>query len=136
VIALRNLNSQQIEAAEKELKRTVKWFAWGLVAVGCIGSCGGILLGYGVARALRHSIYQLSVRIRDAADKLGHDLPTVTITQGDGIAHLHEQMQSVLREIEQMSNACSNVSARCFAPSRWRRSASSPRASPTSCATR
>jgi two-component system sensor histidine kinase HydH len=102
VIALRNLNSQQIEAAEKELKRTVKWFAWGLVAVGCIGSCGGILLGYGVARALRHSIYQLSVRIRDAADKLGYDLPTVTLTQGDGIAHMQEQMQSVLREIEQM----------------------------------
>jgi signal transduction histidine kinase len=102
VIALRNLNNQQIEAAEKDLKRTVKAFAWGLVAVGCIGSCGGILLGYGVARALRQSIYQLSVRIRDAADKLGYDLPTVTITQGDGITHLHEQMQSVLREIEQM----------------------------------
>src|SRR5262249_19982512 len=73
VIALRNLNNQQIEDAEEELKRTVKWFAWGLVAVGCIGSCGGILLGYGVARALRHSIYRLSVRIRDAADKLGYD---------------------------------------------------------------
>ncbi len=101
-IALRDLNSRQIEIAEKELKRTVKWFAWGLVAVGCIGSCGGILLGYGVARALRQSIYQLSVRIRDAADKLGYDLPTVTITQGDGITHLHEQMQSLLREIEQM----------------------------------
>jgi signal transduction histidine kinase len=102
VVALRNLNNDQIEAAEQELKRTVKWFAWGLVAVGCIGSFGGILLGYGVARALRQSIYQLSVRIRDAADKLGYDLPTVTITQGDGITYLHEQMQSLLREIEQM----------------------------------
>jgi signal transduction histidine kinase len=102
VIALRNLNNQQIEDAEKELKRTVKWFAWGLVAVGCIGSCGGILLGYGVARALRHSIYQLSVRIRDAADKLGYDLPTVTIRQGDGITHLHTQMQGLMREVEQI----------------------------------
>jgi signal transduction histidine kinase len=102
VIALRNLNGRQIEQGEQQLKRTIKWFAWGLVAVGCIGSCGGILLGYGVARALRQSIYQLSVHIRDAADKLGYDLPTVTITQGDGITHLHEQMQGLLREIEQM----------------------------------
>ncbi len=102
VIALANLNRRQIETGEQELKRTVKWFAWGLVAVGIIGSCGGILLGYGVARALRQSIYQLSVHIRDAADKLGYDLPTVTITQGDGITQLHEQMQGLLREIEQM----------------------------------
>src|SRR5947209_1984309 len=102
VIALRNLNGRQIEEGEQELKRTVKWFAWGLVAVGIIGSCGGILLGYGVARALRQSIYQLSVHIRDAADKLGYDLPTVTIKQGDGITQLHEQMQGLLREIEQM----------------------------------
>ena len=55
-----------------------------------------------MARALRQSIYQLSVHIRDAADKLGYDLPTVTITQGDGITQLHEQMQGLLREIEQM----------------------------------
>jgi signal transduction histidine kinase len=101
VIRLRTVNSQQIETGEAALKRTIKAFAWGLVAVGCIGSCGGILLGYGVARALRQSIYQLSVRIRDAADKLGYDLPTVTITQ-DGITHLHEHMQGLLKQIEQM----------------------------------
>jgi signal transduction histidine kinase len=101
VVALRNLNSRQIEDAEHELKRTVKGFAWGLVAVGCIGSFGGTLLGYGVARALRHSIYRLSVNIRDAADKLGYDLPTVTITHGDGIDYLHAQMQGLQREIEQ-----------------------------------
>jgi signal transduction histidine kinase len=102
VIELRDLNSRQIDVAQKELKRTVRWFAWGLVAVGCIGSLGGILLGYGVARALRHSIYQLSVRIRHAADKLGYDLPTVTISEGDGITHLHAHVQGMMREIERM----------------------------------
>ncbi len=101
---LRDYNNEQIHASEHELRRTIKWFAWGLAAVGCIGSLGGILFGYGVARALRLSIYKLSVRIRDAADKLGHDLPTVTITEGDGIDFLHEQMQSLMREIEQMAD--------------------------------
>jgi two-component system sensor histidine kinase HydH len=102
VVRLRDYNNAQILKSEEELRKTVKWFAWGLIAVGCIGSLAGVLLGYGVARALRHSIYQLSVRIRDAADKLKHDLPTVTINQGDGIDYLHDQMQSLLREIEQM----------------------------------
>lgn len=101
-IQLKDYSNNQIQKSEQELKRTVKWFAWGLVAVGCIGSLGGILFGYGVARGLRHSIYELSVRIRDAADKLGHDLPTVTIDESNGIDHLHGQMQILLHEIELM----------------------------------
>jgi two-component system sensor histidine kinase HydH len=101
-VRLRDFNNEQILKSEQELKRTVKWFAWALAAVGCIGSFGGIFFGFGMARALRRSIYQLSVRIRDAADKLGHDLPTVTINESDGIDHLHGQMQSLLREIELM----------------------------------
>lgn len=99
-IDLRNYNSQQINRSEGELRRTVKFIAWGLVAVGSIGSLGGILLGYGVARALRKSIYRLSVRLRDAADKLSYDLPTVTIQEGEGIDDLHEQAQRLLRRIE------------------------------------
>ena len=102
VVALRNYSNLEIEKSEANLKRTVKWIAWGLVAVGTIGSLGGILLGYGVARGLRQSIYKLSVRIRDAADKLRHDLPTVTLNEAEGIDYLHEQMQGLVREIEQM----------------------------------
>jgi signal transduction histidine kinase len=102
VVALREYNSRQIQKSEEQVRRTMKWFAWGLAAVGCIGSLAGVVLGYGVARALRHSIYRLSVRIRDAADKLGHDLPTITITESSGIDYLHEQMQSLMREIELM----------------------------------
>lgn len=101
-VQLYNYNSKRIDESEKDLRRTVKWIAWGLVMVGSIGSLGGILLGYGVARALRQSIYQLSVRIRDAADRLRQDLPTVTINQGDGIDYLNEQMQFLAREIDQV----------------------------------
>lgn len=99
-IKLHENNSAEIEESEKFLRRTVKWIAWGLLAVGSIGSLGGILLGYSVARALRQSIYQLSVRIRDAADRLGQDLPTVTIRQADGIEYLNEQMQHLVRDID------------------------------------
>lgn len=46
------------------------------------------------------SIYKLSIRIRDAADRLGQDLPTVTIQRGDGIDYLNEQMQHLVRDID------------------------------------
>jgi two-component system, NtrC family, sensor histidine kinase HydH len=101
-VRLRDYNGGQIQKSEEQVRRTIKWFAWGLAAVGCIGSLAGVIFGYGVARALRHSIYRLSVRIRDAADKLGQDLPTITITESSGIDYLHEQMQGLMREIELM----------------------------------
>src|SRR5262245_8702713 len=100
--ALRTFNAKQIEISEDALKRTVKWIAWGLVLVGTVGSLGGIFFGWSVARALRHSIYRLSVSIRDAADKLREELPTVTVTRGDGIDYLHSQMQSLVRDIEEV----------------------------------
>ena len=78
-VQLFNYNSLSIEKSEQGLHDTIPWIAWGLFLVGSIGSLGGILLGYGVARALRQSIYQLSVRIRDAAGRLGQDLPTVIV---------------------------------------------------------
>lgn len=101
-LRLRNYNNQQIEKSEDALRKTVKWIAWALVVAGIVGSLGGVVLGYGVARALRQSIYKLSVRIQDAADKLGHELPTVTIAEGEGFDYLHDQMHRLVREIEQV----------------------------------
>jgi len=95
-------NQGEIEKSEADLGENLKWMAWGLAAIGAIASFGGIFLGYGVARALRHSIHQLSVRIRDAADKLRQELPTVTLTSARDMDHLHEQIQSLIPQIEQV----------------------------------
>jgi signal transduction histidine kinase len=99
---LRTFNQREIERSADQMRGNLKWMAWGLVAIGVIGSFGGIFLGYGVARALRHSIHQLSVRIRDAADKLRQELPTVTLTSARDMDHLHEQIQSLVPQIEEV----------------------------------
>jgi signal transduction histidine kinase len=99
---LRHFNEREISNTEEGLRANLKWMAWGLVAIGTIASVAGIFLGYGVARALRHSIHQLSVRIRDAADKLPQELPTVTLTSARDMDHLHEQIQSLIPQIEQV----------------------------------
>jgi two-component system sensor histidine kinase HydH len=55
-----------------------------------------------VARRLRYSIQQLSIRVRDAADKLGHDLPTVILTAEGDLHHVNEQLRRVVQEIERV----------------------------------
>jgi signal transduction histidine kinase len=72
------------------------------LTVGIGAPLAGWLLGYVVARRLHQSIYQLSVRIRDAAGRLNCELPPVTLEgEGDG-AGLHQQMQIILEQTERV----------------------------------
>jgi two-component system, NtrC family, sensor histidine kinase HydH len=97
-----DFDEREIEQSEAAHYRATDWMIWGLAAVGGVGSLAGILLGYAVARSLRQSIHRLSVRVRDAADRLGQDLPTITLADDGDLHHLHEQMQGVVHEIEQV----------------------------------
>jgi two-component system, NtrC family, sensor histidine kinase HydH len=99
---LRDYHSLRIEQAAAAYRQTVPWMAWGLAGVGSIGALAGLVLGYSVARRLRRSIYQLSVRVQDAAGKLSQPLPTVILTEGGDLHHVNEQMQGVVREIERV----------------------------------
>jgi signal transduction histidine kinase len=99
---LRDFNAEQIEISEAEHRRSIKQMAWGLVALGSLGSLLGLVLGYGAARGLRLSLCQMSVCVRDAAGKLGAELPAVSLTTDGDLHHIREQMQEVVREIEQV----------------------------------
>jgi signal transduction histidine kinase len=99
---LRHFNSLQIDESEQVHRRTLRRMAWGLAAVGVAGSVSGLLLGYVVARGLRRSIHRLQVRVRDAADKLGQDLPTVELSESGDLEKLHDQLQGLVKQIEQV----------------------------------
>jgi two-component system sensor histidine kinase HydH len=101
-LALQTFNAQQIHKSGTAHRATLRYVLAGLVGIGVVGAVAGLLLGYGVARRLRHSIYHLSVRVQDAANKLGQDLPAVALAQDDDLHQIHERMQGVVREIEQV----------------------------------
>jgi two-component system sensor histidine kinase HydH len=101
-IKLQSFNAEQIDLSEAEHRRTVQRMAIGLGVLGTLGSLVGIFLGYSVARHLKRSIYQMSVCVRDAAGKLGQDLPTVNLSGTGDLHAMREQMQGVVRDIEQM----------------------------------
>jgi two-component system sensor histidine kinase HydH len=99
---LRDYHSLRIEQVAAAYHQTMHWMAWGLASVGSIGALAGLILGYSVARRLRHSIYQLSVRIQDAAGKLRQPLSTVILTADGDLHQVNEQMQGIVREIERV----------------------------------
>ena len=70
----------------------------GLVAMlvlGLAGPVGGLVTGYGVARGLKQSIYRLSVRVQDMAQRLDQDPATGTVSAGRGVATFSEDVGSV-----------------------------------------
>ncbi len=100
--ALTQYNTHQIERSAEENQAVVATLRWGLLAVGVGGPLIGLLLGYAVARGLSHSIFQLSVRIRDAAGRLNRELGSVTLEEKGDLPDLHRQMQGVIEEIERV----------------------------------
>src|SRR5262249_23806197 len=101
-ILLRKYNTEQIEQSDRDNQAIVTTVEWGLVGVGLGGSLSGLLLGYAVARGLRHSIYQLSVRMRDAAGRLNREVGSVTLEEVGDLPDLHRQLQGVVEEIERV----------------------------------
>src|SRR5262245_29221570 len=99
---LQDFNARQVLESEEAHRRTVQWMIAGLVGVGGVGAVVGVWLGYDVARALRRSIYHLDIHLQDAASKLGHDLPLVSLTEQGPLDELHGRMQGVVREIERV----------------------------------
>ena len=98
-IQLHQYNLGQVERADRENYRIVSTLRWGLLAVGLGGPLAGLVLGYRMASRLHQSIYQLSVRIRDAAGRLNRELGSVTLEEKGDLTHLHRQMQGVIDEI-------------------------------------
>ena len=51
-----------------------------MTGIGILGGIAGLVLGFGLIRALGQSISRLQVRIRDAAGKPGPELPEIILT--------------------------------------------------------
>jgi two-component system, NtrC family, sensor histidine kinase HydH len=99
---LRDFNLGEIERSNRDSQSIVSRLNWGLLAVGLGAPLSGLLLGYAMARSLHHSIYQLSVGIRDAAGRLNRELGSVTLEEKGDLPDLHRQLQGVIAEIERV----------------------------------
>jgi signal transduction histidine kinase len=91
---------QQTANDSEVLSRRIRFT---MVLLGILGPASGLIGGYGVARGLSRSIYQLSVSLQGAAQRLDQEIASVSI-EGDGdLRSLDRQIQHVVSRVEEVA---------------------------------
>jgi two-component system, NtrC family, sensor histidine kinase HydH len=83
-----------------------------MLLLGLGGPVGGLICGYGIARGLSRSIYQLSVRVQDITQRLPRgtvsvlseqDVASVNVAADGDIENLDRQLQHVIGRVEEVA---------------------------------
>jgi two-component system, NtrC family, sensor histidine kinase HydH len=95
-------NDERVDESTRHHEQVLRNLAWGLAVIGGLGAVAGVILGYGVAHGLARSILRLRVQIRDAAGKLGPDLPEIVLTEQGAFSGLHAEVDRLSERIEEV----------------------------------
>lgn len=101
---LLNLNKTKLRQTADESRRVSDQANLAMLVLGLAGPIGGLVMGYGVARGLSHSIYRLSVRVRDMAQHLDEKVGSVRVVADGDIHSLDRQMEHIIGKIEDVAD--------------------------------
>ncbi|MCE9564688.1 MAG: histidine kinase [Planctomycetes bacterium] len=93
-------NGRRLDEITSHHERVLNQLAWGMAGVGGLGAVAGLVFGFGLARALSRSIRKLQIQIRDAAGKLGPELPEIVLREEGQFGSLHEELERLSSRIE------------------------------------
>jgi signal transduction histidine kinase len=100
---LLELNQKMMDEASEQSERVARQAKWTMLLIGLLGPAGGVLAGFGIARGISRSIYQLSVRMRDMAQSLEQDVASVSIEADGDLQTLDRQLQHVVGRVEEVA---------------------------------
>ena len=95
-------NDRRVEESTRGHETVLRQLASGLAVTGGLGAVAGVVLGFGVARSLSRSIRRLRIQRRDAAGKLGPELPEIVVTGEGGFHGLHAEADQLTDRIEEV----------------------------------
>jgi len=100
---LRVLNKNLADESVQESERVGRKVTLGMLILGLLGPTGGLIVGFGIARGLSRSIYQVSMRVHDMAQRLDQDAGSISIVADGDIRGLDRQLQHVLTGVEEVA---------------------------------
>jgi signal transduction histidine kinase len=74
-----------------------------LLLLGLAGPLGGLLGGYGIARALSRSIARLSVHVQDVNAHLDQEVGSVRLSGTAGLRELDQQLERVVSRVQEVA---------------------------------
>jgi len=98
---LLRLNKEKMSHVAEESQRVSHDGFMAMLFLGLAGPLGGLVVGYGVTRGFKKSIYRLSVRVQDMAQHLDRDMGSVSLVADGDIQTLEEQMKFIVQRVEQ-----------------------------------
>lgn len=100
---LLKVNKDAMERTLLTSQKVARQARWLMALIGVVGPVSGLISGYGMARGLSRSIYQLSVRVRDMAHRLEQNVAAVSIEADGDLANLDRQLQHVVDKVEEVA---------------------------------
>ncbi len=98
---LLKINEDKIAQSAEDSQRVSREAYLAMLFLGIAGPIGGLVIGYGITRGLRRSIYQLSVRVQDLAHHLDQDLGSVSVSADGDLEALERKMQFIVQKVEE-----------------------------------
>jgi signal transduction histidine kinase len=100
---LLNQNKAIMDQTSEDNSRVSRQVRWLMILLGIVGPISGLLVGFAVARGLSRSIYQLSVRVQDMAQRLDQDVAAISIQADGDMQSLDRQLQHVVERVEDVT---------------------------------
>jgi signal transduction histidine kinase len=97
------LNKAAMEKTAEDSSRVTKHAHLAMLLIGLVGPISGIIIGYGVARGLSRSIYQLSVRVQDVAQRLDQDIASVSVAADGDLQNLDKHLEHIVHRVEEVA---------------------------------
>jgi signal transduction histidine kinase len=102
-VELVRLNQEALNRSWRENERVGRQARTVLLLIGIFGPLSGFAFGLGLARMVSRSIFRLSVRVQDIAQRLDRDVASVAIVADGNIDDVDRQLQHVLKRVEEVT---------------------------------
>ncbi|MCI0641220.1 MAG: ATP-binding protein [Gemmataceae bacterium] len=96
------INQAHLEDTVEESARVTRWLQAAMLLLGLGGPLGGLLSGFGIARALSRSLHKLSLRVHDMAQHLEKDVAAVKFQADGDLVHLDRQLDHVMMRVAEV----------------------------------